>query len=138
MTTPPSTLPQRRQGSLLAYGMTGAMALALAACSRAPEEAMISPPANFTTNQVPAYMDTNQPPTSPYVHAGARYDSYLYGHGYYPIFGYPGYYYQPAPGSTVQLVTSGPHSYVAGSPDEANTAIARGGFGEHGGGGGGS
>jgi hypothetical protein len=126
----------KRQGRLLAYGMTGAMALALAACSRPQsEQMMVAPPNNFTTNQAPEYASTNQAPVTAYVHSGGGCSGYLCGHGYYPIYGYPGYYYRPAPGSTVEMVSGGSSSYAASSPAEARASVARGGFGSTGRGG---
>lgn len=124
--------PLRRQGRLLAFGMSGAMALAMSACSRDSDPVMVSPPNNFNTNQAVYYDNTNQPPVTPYVYAGANNAPYLGGHGYYPLYGYPNYYWRPTPGSTVQLVSGGSSTYQAGSPSEANESVARGGFGASG------
>ncbi len=124
--------PRKRQGRLLAFGMTGAMALALSACDN-PSQVMISPPGEFDPNRASAYTNTNQPPSSSSVCANPGCGAYLGGHGYYPVYGYPGYFYRPAPGSTVELVR-GSGNYSAGSPEEARASVARGGFGESGGG----
>lgn len=136
--------PLKRQGRLLAFSMTGAMAIALTSCNRSESgPTMIAPPNGFNTNQASNFTGTNQPPTTPYVHAGSAYGGYLGGHGYYPVYGYPNYYWRPAPGTRVEFVSGGSPSYSAGSPAEAHESIARGGFGAsaggfHGGFGGGS
>lgn len=124
--------PPKRQGRLLAFGMSGAMALALTACSREP--VMVAPPNNFQTAEATWFDNTNQPPTNAYVYSTSNSGPYLGAHGYYPIYGYPHYYWRPAPGSTVQLVTGGygASSYRASSPAEANESVARGGFGRTG------
>ena len=124
---------RRRQGHLLAFGLTGAMALAVTACnnSGATGPPMILPPGSFNTSEASSFYGTNQPPNSPYVYdgAGGGHSTFLTGIGYYPIYGYPNYYYRPAPGSTVELVTGASSGYVAGSPAEAQESVDRGGFG---------
>jgi hypothetical protein len=143
LTNPPLAdhIPAKRQGRLLAFGMTGAMALALNACDGSKSSGsapMIAPPNTFTTEQASALYSTNYPPNSPYVYSatgGSGGGSYLTSHGYYRLYGYPGYYYRPAPGATVEFVEGGSSSYRAGSAAEADETVARGGFGEGGEGG---
>jgi hypothetical protein len=124
----------KKQGSLLAFSMSGAMALALAACGRSNSSpTMISPPSGFSTNDATAWTGTNGVvPSSPYVYANAGSAAYLGGAGYYPMYGFPGYFYRPAPGSTVQFITGGSPTYSAGSVSEAHANVARGGFGSSG------
>ena len=141
LATSPQFQRRRRQGQLLAFGMTGAMALALSACDNASGsgETMLVPPTNFNPAKAVDYSSTNQPPQSPEVFAHSNCSGYLCGHGYFPVYGYPGYYYEPAPGSSIELVRGGSRTYVADSPEEARENVARGGFGgegEHGGEGG--
>jgi hypothetical protein len=139
---PESNRRLKRQGQLLAFSMSGAMALALSSCDNPSSSSpMIVPPGGFNPSRATIYNDTNSPPTSPCVYSGGGNGSYLSSRGYYHIYGYPGYYYQPAPGSTVEFVEGGSTGYSAGSPEEAQENVARGGFGEggegegHGGGG---
>ena len=130
---------RKRQGPLLAFGMTGAMALALAACNNSGGSGptMIAPPGNFDPSQAKYLSGTNQAPTAPYMYdGGGGHGGFLTGSGYYPMYGYPNYYYRPAPGATVELVTGGSSGYVASSPGEGQESVERGGFGEHGAGGG--
>ncbi len=119
--------PKKRQGRLLAFGVTGALALAVSACGR-NDSTMVVPPNSFNPNNAVSYNGTNQPPTNATVYASPGYSGYLGSRGYYPVYGYPNYYYQPAPGSTVQLVSGDASSYRASSPAEARS-VARGGFG---------
>jgi hypothetical protein len=124
-------------GRTVALSMTGAMAMAMSACHRENGPLMIAPPSDFHTNEVTALTDTNQAPSSTYLQANSQYSTYLGGHGYYPLYGFPGYYYRPKPGSTVEFIRGASSSYSAGSAEEANENISRGGFGESGGEGGG-
>jgi hypothetical protein len=133
---------RKRQGRLLAFSMTGAMALALNACGNKSDSApMIAPPGDFSPQRAAYLSDTNSPPTSPYVYSSGGNGSYLGGQGYFHLYGYPGYYYRPAPGTAVEFVEGGSSDYSAGSPAEAQDNVTRGGFGEggegegHGGGG---
>ncbi len=125
---------KKRQGGLLAFGVTGAFALAIYGCSR-NEATMVVPPGNFSPNNAVSWSDTNQPPTNATVYASSGHGGYLGTHGYFPVYGYPNYYFRPAPGSTVEVVRGSTDSFVATSPDEARS-VARGGFGEAGGEGG--
>jgi hypothetical protein len=121
-----------RQGRLLAFSMTGAMALALNACTyKSDSPPMIVPPGNFNASQAVFLSNTNSPPTAPYVYSSGGSGSYLGSRGYYHLYGYPDYYYHPAPGSRVEVVEDGSADYRAGSPAEAEE-VARGGFGEGG------
>ena len=126
-----NTPAPKRQGKLVAFGMTGAMALALAACDTAntPSQAMIVPPNSFNPAKATDYASTNQAPQSPTVFAYSNCSGYLCGHGYFPVYGYPGYYYRPVPGTMIELVRGGSPTYVASSPGEARANVARGGFG---------
>jgi hypothetical protein len=111
------------------------MALALTACNQSgPGQTMVAPPNGFNPRQAVVYNDTNSPPVTPCVYSGSGNGSYLGGHGYYHVYGYPGYYYRPAPGSTVELIEGGSSTYAAASPEEARENVSRGGFGESGGG----
>ena len=139
----PKICSPKRQGRLLAFGMTGAMALAVAACGPAdsapPGPTLIVPPNGFNPRDATYYSDTNQPPTNAAVFASSGNGGYLGAHGYYRVYGFPSYYYRPAPGTSIELVSGGEtESYRAGSASEARS-VARGGFGEggHGGFGGG-
>jgi len=125
---------RRWQGPLLSFTVSWAMALALSSCNSNLGPVMIVPPKNFNPSQAPYLSNTNSAPTAPYVYSGAGNAGYLGTRGYYPIFGYPGYYERPAPGSTVEFVTgsSGASSYHASSPAEAEESASRGGFGSHG------
>ena len=134
-TTRPEIQNPRRQGRLLAFSMSGAMAMALTACHDSGPT-MIVPPVDFNTNQAEWVYGTNAPPTASTVHSSGG-GVFLGSRGYYPVYGYPGYYYRPAPGSTVELVSGASSSYRAGSPAEARANVARGGFGSSGGHGGG-
>ncbi len=111
------------------------MALALTACNQSgPDQTMVAPPNDFNPRQAVAYNNTNSPPVTPCVFSSSGNGSYLSSHGYYHVYGYPGYYYRPAPGSTVEIIQGGSPNYAAGSPEEARENVARGGFGESGGG----
>jgi hypothetical protein len=90
---------------------------------------MIAPPGGFNPVLASYYSDTNQPPTNACVYANGGSGGYLGGHGYYRVYGYPNYYYRPAPGSPIEIVNGGSSSYTAGSPEEANENVVRGGFG---------
>jgi hypothetical protein len=130
---------QKWQGPVVAIGITGALAVAIAACSQkggSTNPTMVAPPNNFNPTQATFLSSTNQAPNSPYVYDGGSggHAAFLMGRGYFPIYGYPSYYYRPAPGSTVELVSGRTSGYVAGSPGEARATAARGGFGAHGGG----
>jgi len=130
---PITTHRRRRQGQLLAFSMSGALALALSACSKTtPDEVMIAPPNDFKPEQAATVYSTNAPPTGPYVYSTPANGGYLGHCGYYHIYGYPNYYYRPAPGTTVELVTGGSETYSAGSVTAAHENIERGGFGESG------
>jgi len=136
----PTISSPKRQGRLLAFGMTGAMALAVSACGPAnssPGPTLLVPPDGFNPRSASYYSDTNQPPTNAAVYApNSGTGGYLGGHGYYRVYGFPSYYYRPAPGSRVELVSGGESAaYRAGSAAEARS-VARGGFGEGGGHGG--
>jgi len=137
----PTISSPKRQGRLLAFGMTGAMALAVSACgpaNTAPSPTLLVPPDGFNPRSASYYSDTNQPPTNAAVYApNSGTGGYLGGHGYYRVYGFPSYYYRPAPGSRVELVSGGESAgYRASSASEARS-VARGGFGEGGGGHGG-
>jgi len=141
----PTISSRKRQGRLLAFGMTGAMALAVSACSpsnASPDPTLVVPPTDFNPRAASYYMNTNQPPTNATIYSpgggidGNGAGGYLTSHGYYQVYGFPSYYYRPAPGTTVELVSGGGTAgYRAGSPAEARS-VARGGFGGSGGRGG--
>lgn len=124
----------KRQGQILAFSMTGALAVALAACddNSSSSVPMVAPPNGFNPTQATAYSDTNQPPTNTCVYSNGGSGGYLGSHGYYRVYGYPGYYYRPAAGSSIEIVNGGSSTYSAGSPEEANENVARGGFGGEG------
>ena len=135
----PTISSPKRQGRLLAFGITGAMALAVSACGPAnadPGPTLLVPPDGFNPRSASYYSDTNQPPTNAAVYApNSGTGGYLGGHGYYRVYGFPSYYYRPAPGSNIELVSGGESAnYRAGSASEARS-VARGGFGEGGEGG---
>ena len=137
----PTISPPKRQGRLLAFGMTGAMALAVSACgpvNTAPSPTLLVPPDGFNPRSASSYSDTNQPPTNAAIYApNSGTGGYLGGHGYYRVYGFPSYYYRPVPGSNIELVSGGESAaYRASSASEARS-VARGGFGESGGGHGG-
>jgi hypothetical protein len=124
------TTSAKRQGRLLAFGVTGAMALAVTACDRR-DTTMIVPPGGFSPTNAVYYNNTNQPPTNTTILASPGCAGYVAGHGYYPVYGYPNYYYRPTPGSTIEVVSGETGGYVASSPDEARS-VAHGGFGSSG------
>ncbi len=123
---------RRRQGQLLAFGMSGAMAVALSACNNSDKsgELMIAPPNSFNPQQAVTVYSTNSPPSAPFVYSPPNNGPYLGGCGYYHVYGFPNYYYRPAPGTAVEFISGGSPNYSAGSAEEANENIARGGFGE--------
>jgi hypothetical protein len=132
----PKISSPKRQGRLLAFGITGAMALAVSACgptNSTPSPTLLVPPQGFNPKNATYYSDTNQPPTNSTVYATSSHGGYLGSCGYYRVYGYPDYYYRPAPGTSVELVSGGDTAeYSASSPDAARS-VARGGFGEGGG-----
>ncbi len=141
-TSPPA--PHPRQGSLVAFTMAGAMALALSGCDNAQPApgTYIAPPKGLTPNDAVVVGSNDGPTTNAYVHpVGPGGGGSFVARGYYPVYNQPGYYYRPAPGTTAQIMTVS-ESFAGGGDGEGG--ISRGGFGGgeggeggHGGGGGG-
>ena len=138
--------PHTRQGSLVAFTMAGAMALALSGCDSAQQTpgTYIAPPKGLTPNDAVVVGSNDAPTTNAYVHpVGPGGGGNFITRGYYPVYNQPGYYYRPAPGTTMQLMTVR-ESFASDSDSDGEGGISRGGFGGgeggeggHGGGGGG-
>jgi hypothetical protein len=119
---------RKRQGSLVAFTMAGAMAMALTGCDDAQQPAgtYIAPPKGLTPNDAAVMTTYDAATTNAYIHptspgAGVYWTS----RGYYPVYAQPGYYYRPAPGTTAQIMTVS-ESFASGEGDDG---ISRGGFG---------